>query len=163
MNQVRLSDDVADYLADTKNADIRQIESCIQNLALKARFFNQAITMEMARDTVFNYMDSVAVVNLPEIIRMVCQGFGVSEESLNSKSRKQEYVQARNTVFYLARKHTGLSLQEIGRHFNRTHSTVIKGITSLEREIISQSHSGRQLAGAISLIEKKAKFSQYEQ
>ena len=162
-HQVRLADDVADYLADTMNVDIRQIESCIQNLALKARFFNQAITLEMARDTVSNYLDSVAVVNLPEIIRMVCQGFGVSEESLGSKSRKQEYVQARNTVFYLARKHTGLSLQEIGRHFNRTHSTVIKGITSLEREISRQSHSGRQLAGAISLIEKKAKMPQYDQ
>lgn len=158
-HQVRLSEDVTDYLADTMNADIRQIESCIQNLALKARFFNRAITLDMARETVSNYLDSVAVVNLPEIVRVVCQGFGVSEESLNSKSRKQEYVQARNTAFYLARKHTSLSLQEIGRHFNRTHSTVIKGITSLEREISRQSHSGRQLAGTISLIEKKAKMA----
>lgn len=159
VHQVALPEDVADYLADTMSADIRQIESCIQNLALKARFFNQAITMDMARETVCNYLDSIAMVNLPEIIRMVCQGFGVSEDSLNSKSRKQEYVQARNTAFYLARKHTSLSLQEIGKHFNRAHSTVIKGITSLEREISRQSHTGRQLAGTISLIEKKAKLS----
>lgn len=158
-HQVRLSDDVADYLADTMNVDVRQIESCIQNLALKARFFNRAVNLDMARETVANYLDSAALVNLPEIVRMVCQGFGVSEESLNSKSRKQEFVQARNTAFYLARKHTALSLQEIGRHFNRSHSTVIKGITSLEREISRQSHAGRQLAGTIGLIEKNAKIA----
>lgn len=158
-HQVRLSDDVADYLADTMNVDVRQIESCIQNLALKARFFNRAVNLDMARETVANYLDSAALVNLPEIVRMVCQGFGVSEESLNSKSRKQEFVQARNTAFYLARKHTALSLQEIGRHFNRSHSTVIKGITSLEREISRQSHAGRQLAGTIGLIEKKARIA----
>lgn len=155
-HQVRLSEDVADYLSEAMHADVRQIESCIQNLALKARFFNRAITLDMARETVANYLGSVAVLNLPEIVRMVCQGFGVSEESLNSKSRKQEYVQARNTAFYLARKHTALSLQEIGRHFNRTHSTVIKGITTLEREISRQSHTGRQLAGTISKIEQNA-------
>lgn len=157
-HKVRLSDDVADYLAETMNVDIRQIESCIQNLALKARFFNRAITMDMARDTVSTYLDSVALINMPEIVRMVCEGFGVAQDALNSKSRKQEYVQARNTAFYLARKHTSLSLQEIGQHFNRTHSTVIKGITSLEREISRQSHSGRQLAGTISLIEKRGKM-----
>lgn len=158
-HQVSLSADVADYLADTMDVDVRQIESCIQNLALKARFFNRAITLDMARETVCNYMDSIAVVNLPEIVRMVCQGFGLAEEALNSKSRKQEYVQARNTAFYLARKHTSLSLQEIGRHFNRTHSTVIKGITSLEREISRQSPSGRQLSSTISLIEKNANIA----
>lgn len=160
--RVTLPEDVADYLAEAMGPDIRQIESCIQNLALKARFFNRAINLDMARETVSNYLDSVAVVNLPEIIRMVCEGFGVAAESLGSKSRKQEYVQARNTIFYLARKHTALSLQEIGRHFGRTHSTVIKGITSLEREVSRQTHSGRQLMSAIALIEKNAGVSRQD-
>ena len=31
-----------------------------------------------------------------------------------------------------------MSLKEIGERFNRRHSTVIKGITSLEREIANE-------------------------
>jgi chromosomal replication initiator protein len=56
---------------------------------------------------------------------------------------------ARNTAFYLARKHTDLSLQQIGSQFNRRHSTVLKGITNVEREISRQSPVGRQLGAAM--------------
>lgn len=62
----------------------------------------------------------------------------------------------RNTVFYLARKHTDLSLAEIGDRLNRTHSSVIKGITSLERELARESSKGRQIARALDLIERNA-------
>lgn len=156
VHQVPLTAEITDFLAESMNTDIRQIESCLQNLALKAKLFNRALTMDMVRETVATYMDNVCFLNMPEIIRMVCEGFGLSREALASKSRKQEYVHARNAVFFLARKHTELSLQEIGRQFNRSHSTVIKGITSLEREMSRDSHSGRQLAGTISLIERNS-------
>ena len=63
---------------------------------------------------------------------------------------------ARNTIYYLARKHTDMSLKEIGERFNRRHSTVIKGITSLEREIANESRVGRQISRAVELIERNA-------
>ncbi len=66
---------------------------------------------------------------------------------------------ARNTIYYLARKHTELSLQEIGDKFNRRHSTVIKGITSLEREMQRESSVGRQIANTVTLIERNAGLS----
>jgi chromosomal replication initiator protein len=53
-------------------------------------------------------------------------------------------VTARNTAYYLARKYTNLSLKEIGNHFNRRHSTVLKGITNLEREIQHNTQIGGQ-------------------
>ncbi len=157
-HQVALSDDIADYLAENMRSDIRQIEGCLHNLALKARLFNRAVTMDMVRETIAAYTDGVVFVTLADIVRMVCEGFGISQDSLGSKSRKQDHVQARNAAFYLARKHTDLSLQDIGRNFNRTHSTVIKGITSLEHEMSRQSHSGRQLAKTIGLIERNGNF-----
>lgn len=156
VHQVVLPDDVTDYLAENISSDIRQIESCLRNLALKAKLLNRAISMEQARETVCNYLGSTPVLNLSEIVRMVCQSFGIAADVLGSKSRKQGHVQARNAAFYLARKHTDLSLQEIGKHFNRTHSTVIKGITSLETEISRQSAAGRQIGSAIALIERNS-------
>jgi chromosomal replication initiator protein len=75
--------------------------------------------------------------------------YGISFDELCSRSRKRDRVVARNTVFYLARKHTELSLVEIGRRLNRNHSTVIKGITSVEREIARRTPLGNQLAHTI--------------
>jgi chromosomal replication initiator protein len=153
---VKLSDDVTDYLTDNIHSDVRQIESCLKTLILKARLFNRAISMDMAREVVVNCLGTASVFTLPGIIQLICEAFGVSADTLGSKSRKQELVNARNAVFYLARRHTQLSLQEIGSRFKRNHSTVIKGITSFEREISRQTHTGRQFAGVIERIEQYA-------
>ena len=73
---------------------------------------------------------------------------------MRSRSRKQNHVVARNTIFYLARRHTALSLQEIGDRFNRRHSTVLKGISAVERELRRESSLGRQIASTLSLVER---------
>jgi chromosomal replication initiator protein len=154
LSQVVLSEDVSDFLAESVDSDVRQIESCLQNLILKAQLLKTGITMQMAWEAVQHYAPREKRLDLERIIAYVAQGYGVSVEQLGSKSRKRELVIARNTVFFLARKHTELSLEEIGSKFHRSHSTVIKGITSLEREMCRESSLGRQVAGAISIIER---------
>ena len=154
LHQVLLSGDVEDLLARHIQADVRQIESCLQNLILKARILNSGITAQMAWEVIANYAVHSPILDIEAIIRQVCQGFGLSKEQLVSASRKQEYVTARNTAFYLARKHTDLSLAAIGQLFNRKHSTVMKGITNLEREMSRESSLGRQIINSISMIER---------
>ncbi len=154
LHQVLLPDDVSDFLAESIESDVRQIESCLQNLVLKAKILKTGITMQLAWEAVRHYTSCEKRLDLERIVKYVCQGYGISLEQIHSKSRKQDMVVARNTVFYLARKHTALSLQEIGGRFNRSHSTVIKGITTLEREISRETSLGRQMAGAIALIER---------
>lgn len=159
LHQVMLPENVSNLLAERISTDVRQIESCIHNLILKARLLNQHISMDMAWDIISNYAEQEPGMDFDAIIRLVCQGFGLSAEKLNSRSRKREHVMARNTVFYLARKHTDLSLQEIGDRFNRRHSTVLKGITSIEREMTRETPIGRQVAGALSVIERNGRIS----
>ena len=61
---------------------------------------------------------------------------------------------ARNTAYFLLRKHTDMTLEEIGNRFNRKHSSVLKGITSLECEMSRQSPLGRQISHTVRMIEK---------
>lgn len=154
LHQVLLPDEVEDMLARYIHADIRRIESCLHNLILKARLLNSRITPEMAWEVIAQYGGHAPVLDLDAIIAQVCRCFSLSFEHLSSASRKQGYVAARNTAYYLARKHTDLSLEAIGRRFNRRHSTVLKGITNLEREMSRQSPTGRQIANMVSMIEK---------
>jgi len=83
----------------------------------------------------------------------VCSAYGLNVSDLSSKSRKKQNVLARNTAFYLAREHTDMSLKEIGRNFNRRHSTVLKGISNLEREMSRKTPLGRQVKQTISHLE----------
>lgn len=159
LHQVMLPDNVTDLLADHIRTDVRQIESCLHNLVLKAKLLNRQISMEMAWEVLGHYAQQEVVMDFEGIVRKVCEGFGISPKQLNSRSRKREYVVARNSVFYLARKHTDLSLKEIGDRFSRRHSTVLKGITSIEREMSRETPLGRQVTNTLSLIERNGRIT----
>lgn len=154
VHQVLLPDSVTDLLVSRLNSDVRQLESCLNNLVFKARHLNRHICVELAMDVLAQYAHVEQRLDVESIIRLVCESYGLSERQLSSRSRRHECVLARNTIYYLARKHTEVSLQEIGEKFNRRHTTVIKGITSIERELQRESVEGRQIANAVQLIER---------
>lgn len=157
--QVLLPDSVCDLLASRLRGDVRQMESCLNSLIFKARLLNCGLNLDLALEVLNQYAGVECGPDLPTIIRLVCESYGLEERQLCSRSRRRECVLGRNTVYYLARKHTELSLEEIGGTFNRRHSTVIKGITSVERELSKESSLGRQIARAVDLIERNAGLS----
>lgn len=153
--QVELPESVCAILAERLASDVRQLESCLQSMIFKARLLNAGITVELALETVGQYAGAEFSLDMPAIVRLVCESFGITEAQLRSRSRKQEYVQGRSTVFYLARKHTRMSLERIGDALNRRHSTVVRSITQLEQEMARESVGGRRIARAVALIERK--------
>ncbi|HAS88920.1 MAG TPA: chromosomal replication initiator protein DnaA [Desulfovibrio sp.] len=145
----RVPDSISDLLADRITTDVRQLESCLQNLVLKARLLNRDVSQELAWQVLENYSIAKIAPNYDAIVNHICRSYELTPEQLRSKSRKRQIVLARNTAFFLARKHTELSLKDIGTRLGRRHSTVIKGITNIEREISLQTPLGRQLQDTI--------------
>ncbi len=154
--QVLLPDSVCELLASRLSGDVRQMESCLNSLIFKARLLNCGLNLDLAMEVLSQYADVACGPDFSTILRLVCESYGLNERQLASKSRRKECVTGRNTAFYLARKHTEMTLEEIGEKFNRRHSTVIKGITSLERELSKESTEGRRIARAVRLIERNA-------
>ncbi len=65
---------------------------------------------------------------LDQVIKAVAKQFSVSVVDMRSKKRSATLVLARNVAYYLARKLTDATFQEIGREFsNRDHSTALRG------------------------------------
>lgn len=147
--QVSVPVNVAELLADRIKTDVRQLESCLKNIMLKAKLLDMNISMDLAWEVLQNYKLDSPTLDLDRIVSFVCQAYGLGLDELRSKSRKKDRVIARNTAFYLARKHTELSLADIGQRFNRKHSTVIKGIAAVEQEVTRQTPLGHQLARTI--------------
>jgi len=70
---------------------------------------------------------------LREIAAAVARRFELRLSDLRSASRRHALVTARNTAFYLARRLTGASFEQIGRYFaGRDHTTVMHGCRKLE-------------------------------
>ncbi|MFO7818466.1 MAG: chromosomal replication initiator protein DnaA [Desulfovibrionales bacterium] len=151
--QIPVSSNVKELLADKIHSDVRQLESCLQNLILKARLMKEEISLDLAWQILQNYDVRGPKLDMEKIVNFVCSAYGLNISDLSSKSRKKQNVLARNTAFYLARLHTDMSLKEIGRNFNRRHSTVLKGISNLEREMSRKTPLGRQVKQTISHLE----------
>lgn len=151
-----LPESVEKLLASRLKGDVRQLESCLQSMEYKARLLNCPITDELALDVLSQYAASESPIDLALLTSLVCECYGLDEAALGGRSRKQANVMARNTVYFLARRHTDSSLDEIGKHFNRSHSTVLKGITTIERALTKQSTLGRQIASTLALVERQA-------
>lgn len=153
--QVDLPDEICSALSCRLSSDVRQLEACLKNMIFKAKLLHSGLTLDLALETASQYAGAEHIVDIKGIIHLVCESFGLTEIQLKSPSRRREYVQGRNTVFYLARKHTDMSLAEIGCIFNRRHSTVMRSITQVEQELAASTTQGRQLAHAVELIERK--------
>ncbi len=148
----QVPDDVSDLLAERIVSDIRQLESALNNLVFKARLLNTHVSTDMAWEVLENFAIENPAPDFESIISFVCRYYGLSDMQLKSRSRKRQIVTARNTAFFLARKHTDLSLKDIGDRLGRRHSTVLKGITNVEREISGQTPLGRQIEKAVSTL-----------
>lgn len=150
--QVKLPLEVSELLAHNLRDDVRQLESCLNNLIVKARLLKEEICTDLALSVLKNYSIEVRP-DIEKIVSSVCDIFSISMQDILSKSRSKLNVQARNTAFYLARKHTELSLAEIGKYFNRNHSTVIKGIANVERDMNLGTAEGVRLTQTIDRLQ----------
>jgi len=70
---------------------------------------------------------SIRRIKTERIKKMVSIKTGISISDLVSRSRKQEIVRARNIAMKECRKE-GMTLSEIGKSFNRNHSTVFHSL-----------------------------------
>lgn len=74
------------------------------------------------------------VVLISQVVVAVCEYFGLTPEQLGRKGREGEVVRARQIGFFVARKMTERSFNEIGQQFGGfDHSTVFHGVRQIER------------------------------
>ncbi len=69
-----------------------------------------------------------------EIINKVCVAFSITPGQMMEKTRRHKIVIPRNTAMYLLRI-KGFGASEIGRIFNKDHSTVIYASKSIQNLI----------------------------
>jgi hypothetical protein len=72
-------------------------------------------------------------VTLTRISQEVCEHFHVTFADLKSPCRTKNLVKPRQIVCYLARRHTGRSMSEIGRWLGgRDHTTILYSVRQVE-------------------------------
>ena len=72
-------------------------------------------------------------ITMNDIIDVVIAHFGVKTSDLQSRRRNHSITYPRQIAMYLARRHTSLSLGDIGGHLGgRDHTTVLYGVERIK-------------------------------
>ena len=134
---LKIAADVIQYIAETANGSVRDLEGVVNSLMAYSIVYNSKIDLRLAERIIKR---AVKVDDHPltidDILEKVCGHFRVEQRHVFSKSRKREYVQARQVSMYLAQKYTKMPAGRIGQLIgNRDHSTVIHSCNTIEKRL----------------------------
>jgi chromosomal replication initiator protein len=130
-----LPDDVAAFIAERLNTNIRELEGAIGKLQIHSAVEGRPIDMTLATAALGDISPRTnAEPTIQEIIDVVTEFFRVRLIDLQSDRRHRSINQPRQICMYLIRQLTRHSLEEIGGYFgNRDHTTVMHATRMVEQ------------------------------
>ena len=136
---ISVSDDIITFLAENLRSNIRQIEGAVKKLVAIKLFEGVDLTIDVVKSRMSELLGGAEPigVTIDKIFAAIEKKYGIKKSELTSKSRVKEVAQARHITIYLIRTVIEMSLPNIGKLFNRDHSTVISSIDGIEKKIAS--------------------------
>lgn len=122
-----IGDDVLAFIAEGVQTNIRELEGSLFRLVAYCGMHGVTPTIAIAKELLADILtnDTDLSINVNSIKKIVWKHFNIKMEDFNSKRKTQSIAWPRQIAMYLTTELTDLSLPEIGREFNRDHSTVV--------------------------------------
>lgn len=137
---VTLSREVMEFIARRVRSSVRALEGALSTAVRYAQTVakgrEQTVTVEALEKSVLKQflMNEESIVQLTsrDIIEKVCRYYDVVPARVFGEGREREVALPRQMAMFLCRKMTSDSLPEIGKLFNRKHSTVSHACTTVQ-------------------------------
>ena len=153
----RVPDEVLHAIAARFTNNIRELEGSLTRILAYARLTGEALTIELVQSALASLRaDEPKLPPSPDLIMdVVCRYFGIDREALLSKSREKRVAYPRQLAMYLMREMAQRSLVEIGQSLGgRDHSTVHHGWRKMERSLIIDPETKRDVSSLRELVER---------
>jgi len=127
MEREKLPEDVAFFIANHIQSNVRELEGALKRILAYTRFSNVPITVETAREAL---KDLLAVhtrqISVENIQKLVADYYKLKVSDMYSKKRSRVVARPRQIAMALAKEVTSMSLPDIGDAFGgRDHTTVL--------------------------------------
>ncbi len=138
---VRLSDEVLNFLGENVKSNIRQLEGVIKKLGAYSLVNGSKITIDTVRTVLSGVISGTSSPQAvaEQVIENVSKRYHVAVEDIKGKKRTNEIALARHISIYLIRNVTNLSLQNIAKIFGRDHTTVLSSIDVIKSKMAEDS------------------------
>lgn len=152
---LEIPDEVLIFLAENLRSNIRQIEGAIKKLGALKFLQGKEITMEVAQVCLSEFLGGAEPVSVTvdKIFSAITDHFGISREDMVGKKREKAIAEARHISIYLIREITEMSFPNIGKLYDRDHTTILSSYQKVSRRVKSDP------VFALELNEVKKSFS----
>ncbi len=154
---IQLPKEVNEYLAYSITTNVRELEGALISLLAQSSLNKKIITLELAKNMIDKFVKSTArEVSIDYIQKVVCDYFDLQIDTMKSKTRKREVVQARQIAMFFAKSMTKSSLATIGMHCGgKDHATVLHAC----RTVNNLMDTDKRFKAYIEELEKKISIS----
>lgn len=133
-----LSDDIQMYIAENSGSNIRELKGAVNTVIYRMIYCDRNdISIDEVRELLANHFTGgmSRSLTVEDIQREVENFFKVSHSDMVGPKRSQSIVRPRQIAIYLCRQLLDLPYGDIGKKFNRDHSTAIHSATSIEERL----------------------------
>ncbi len=131
---MEITDQIAGEIAQHIDTNIRELEGAIRHLQLAAAVAKRPIDLALARESLGNILPQArdTAPSIEQIIHEVVTYYQIKRTEVLGKRKLRSVALPRQVGMYIAREHTGHSLEEIGAHFGgRDHTTVMHAVKKI--------------------------------
>jgi len=155
---LNIPEDVVCFIAENACGSVRDLQGVINSLLAYSVVYNSNIDMKLAERVLKRAVKiDEKPLTVDDIVEKVCRHFNVDAAAVSGRSRKREYVEARQLTMYLAQKYTKMPAARIGKLVGgRDHSTVIHSCAQVESRI----RTDAGFSDVVSCIEKSFQLKQ---
>ncbi|MBF0400257.1 MAG: chromosomal replication initiator protein DnaA [Magnetococcales bacterium] len=141
-----LQDDVAFFLADAIQTNVRELEGALIRVFAMASMEKEPVTMALVVESLRNIVRPVdrRQINMEDIQKKVADYYQIRLLDLRSSKRARQFSHPRQIAMYLCKQLTKHSFPEIGKQFgDRDHTTVMHAVRKIdEKQIVDPELAG---------------------
>ncbi len=120
----------AELIASRVRHNVRALVGAVNQIVTAARVHEIEITKELASDVLVH--GGRPSMTISQVLVKTASEFGFAPNRLRGPQRQRDLVLARHVAMFLCREMTRSTLTDIGRAFNRDHSTVSYSVKRVE-------------------------------
>ncbi len=152
-NAVNIDNSMLEYIAENITTNVRELEAALGKVISRSRLTRVEITMDLVKEVVQSLSDGDTrrALTLPYIVSIVAEHYTIPSTMIFSKNKEANIAYPRHIAIYLCKKYLSMSYVEIGKAFNRDHSTVMASFRKVEKDIKEDPNT----ASTIDLLVKK--------
>ena len=134
--QVIIPDEIVQYIAETIQSSIRELEGTLNLVVCQAQLKNKTLSLNEVKTLIKNNAKPTKPVSIKDVVKTVITIYNIDERVIYEKTRRKEVVKPRQVLMYILREDFNISYPLIGQKLGgRDHTTVIHSCEKIKVDI----------------------------